>query len=190
VRGFLALAAIATAEKNPTATEQNQLKAVAADPLSFDANIALARLYVADDRKDYVNAERYAKQAVKADAGRAGGYAVLAGVYSRTDRWSDLDAILSESEKRVPGNLVPYFQSGLALLAVKKDAVRAERYFRKYLTQEAEGQAAPHSRAHWRLGQALEQQGRTKEAIAEIQAATKLEPDFQPARADLKRLGG
>jgi len=73
-------------------------------------------------------------------------------------------------------------------LTAEKDPARAERYFRKYLSQEPEGHAPSLSRAHWRLGQALEKQGRKPEGISEIEMAVRLEPDFEGAKKDLKRL--
>ncbi len=47
--------------------------------------------------------------------------------------------------------------------------------------------APSHAVAHWRLALALEQQSRNPEAVAELQAALKLDPN-SPAKADLKRL--
>lgn len=67
---------------------------------------------------------------------------------------------------------------------------RAERYVRKYLSQEPEPSASTPAVAHWRLGLILEKQGRKADAIAEVQEATKLDPKFQQAQKDLKRLKG
>lgn len=72
----------------------------------------------------------------------------------------------------------------------KDDLPRAERYLRKYLTQEAEAESPSHAAARWRLGLVLEQPGRKAEAISEIEAAVKAEPSIEPAKKDLKRLKG
>lgn len=40
----------------------------------------------------------------------------------------------------------------------------------------------------WRLGLILEKAGRQADAIAELQTATTLDPKFEPAAKDLKRL--
>jgi hypothetical protein len=56
--------------------------------------------------------------------------------------------------------------------------------------QEAEGNAAPLPEAHWRLSQVLEKLGRRPEAIAELNAAVKMNPYFEPAKKDLKKLRG
>ena len=69
-----------------------------------------------------------------------------------------------------------------------KDLPRAERYARKYLSQEPEPTASTPAVAHWRLGLILEKEGKKPEAIAALQTATKLDPKFEPAQRDLKRL--
>ena len=56
------------------------------------------------------------------------------------------------------------------------------------LTQEPEGQAPSWAGAHWRLGLVLEKQGRKSDAIAQMDSALVLQPDFKPAAADRKRL--
>jgi hypothetical protein len=56
------------------------------------------------------------------------------------------------------------------------------------LTQEPEAGAPSLSQAHWRLGQALEKQGRKTEAIPEIEAALRMEPTLEGAKQDLKAL--
>jgi len=99
-----------------------------------------------------------------------------------------LDAILAQAEKNVPDNLSPYYQAGRLLLNPGSDLPRAENYFRKYLTQEPEPGAPQHAHAYWRLGLALEKQGRKPEAINALETAVRLKPDLAEAKKDLKRL--
>ena len=68
------------------------------------------------------------------------------------------------------------------------DLPRAERYARKYLAQEPEPTSSSPAVAHWRLGLVLEKQGRKGDAIAERQSATRMDPKFEQAQKDLKRL--
>jgi TolA-binding protein len=68
--------------------------------------------------------------------------------------------------------------------------VRAERYLRHYLSREPEYGAASHATAHWRLGLALEKQGKKDEATSEFAAAVKADPKLDDAKKDLKRLKG
>jgi tetratricopeptide (TPR) repeat protein len=68
------------------------------------------------------------------------------------------------------------------------DNPRAERYIRKYLTQEPEPGNAPLANAHWRLGRLREKEGRRADAIAEIDQATKVNPKLEDAVKELNRL--
>jgi tetratricopeptide (TPR) repeat protein len=74
------------------------------------------------------------------------------------------------------------------LLLSGRDLPRAERYLLEYLTIEPEAGEPGWGGAHWRLGQVLEKEGKKNEAIAEMQEAVRLQPDFKPAKDDLNRL--
>ena len=105
-------------------------------------------------------------------------------------RWPELDALLSEAEKRVPDDYLPHYVAGNALLRDNEDLPRAERYLRKYLTQEREAGQPTHGAAQWRLGLVLEKQGRKADAIAALEAAIRLDPSLEQAKKDLKRIKG
>jgi len=185
-KGYLALAELAQGKEEDV--EDYYRKAAAADPKSYDAQVRLARFYSSDQQKNYDLAEKHAQQAIAIDPGRGGSYKLMAALYARQARWHDLDSVLSEAESRVRDDLSAYFQAGLEILSAGNDPQRAERYFRKYLSQEPEAYAPHLSRGHWRLGQALEKQGRKTDAIAEFETALRLEPDLEDAKKDLKRL--
>ena len=104
------------------------------------------------------------------------------------ERWADLDAVLTEAEKQIPDNLSPFLRVAGTLQNTGKDLLRAERYARKYLSQEPEPTASSHAVAHWRLGLVLEKEGRKADAVAEVETATKMDPNFTQAQKDLKRL--
>src|SRR5262249_47001803 len=133
-------------------------------------------------------AEKEGLAAKKVDPDRVSAYSILAGIYAATDRWSDLDAVLAEAEARIPDNLSPYLRAAGSLTGTGKDLARAERYARQYLRREPEPRASSHAVAHWRLGLVLEKQGKKADAISELKTATKLDPTFEQARKDLKRL--
>ena len=188
VQGLLAHANLAGKEKNAAKQDEFYQKVLAAAPHDGRALREAAAFYVSDSRKKYDLAEKYAAEAKKIDGNWAEPYVLLAEVYANTQRWSDLDAVISESEKYVPDDFGAHYQAAKILLASGKDLPRAERYFRKYLTTEPEAGEPPKAGAHWRLGQVLEKEGKKNEAIAEIEEATRLQPDFKPAKDDLKRL--
>ncbi|MFI5372435.1 MAG: tetratricopeptide repeat protein, partial [Candidatus Eisenbacteria bacterium] len=105
-------------------------------------------------------------------------------------RWDDLDRTLADAELNVPDDLAPMYQAGRVSLVEHGDAERAERCFRHYLTRPPEAGGSPPAAAHWRLGLALEKQGKRTEALAEMETANRLDPKFEPAKKDLQRLKG
>ncbi len=187
-RGLLAQANLAAKEKNSAKQDELYQKALAADRRSVRVLVEAAGFYVSDSQKKYDAAEKYALEALKLDEDVTGSYVVLAVVYANRERWKDLDAILAQLEKSIPDDLGPYYQSAKVRITSGKDLPRAERYFRKYLSTPPEGGEPPWAGAHWRLGQVLEKEGKKSEAIAEMEEAVRLQPDFKPAKEDLNRL--
>jgi tetratricopeptide (TPR) repeat protein len=190
-RGFLAKARVLIATKGQGDLESLYRQAAdsAKTPdVKYDATGSLMNYYLAPKTSKPDAAEQQARALLKIDPHRSGGYTGLALVYATAGRLTDLDAVLADAEKNIPDNLGAYYQAGRVLLTEGKELPRAERYLRKYLTQEPEPNAPGLPQAHWRLGQVLEKEGRKAEAIAELDQAVKLKPDFDDAKKDLKRL--
>jgi len=189
-RGYLAQAQLARGNKQNDRLEDLYLKAVKADPRSVEALTALASFYASQMEKKYEVADRYARQALDLDKTRIGPYVVCAEVAVAKQDWARLDEILSESEQANGDDLNPFYQAGRGLLQMNREIPKAEQYFRKYLSEPPEGFAPPLSAAHWRLGLVLEKLGRKADAIAQMEEALRLQPDFENAKKDLKRLKG
>jgi tetratricopeptide (TPR) repeat protein len=189
-RGYLAQARLAQENKDPLQQEVAFQKASAAAPHDYEILVSVANFYSRDTQKKYGELEKYSREAVKVDPGQAGAYSLLAFALAAEGRWPELDTALAEAEKNVPDDLTPYYQAARALLYTAKDLPRAERYLRKYLGQEPEGEAPTLAHAHWRLGLILEKEGRKPEAVAEIETALRMRPDLSEAKKDLKRLKG
>lgn len=188
-RGYLLKPRLAQAEKQKDPPiESWLLKAVESNPRSYRAHISLADFYANSAAKKFDLAEKEVRVALALDPGRANAYSFLASLFAYQERWNDLDTILAQAERAVPDNLNPYFQAGRNLFTNGKDLPRAERYFRKYLTQEPEGGAPTLAAAHWRLGLTLEKMGRKPDALAELQTAVRMDPDNDAFKKDLKRL--
>jgi tetratricopeptide (TPR) repeat protein len=185
--GYLALAELSAPDQEAD-IEGYYHKAAQADPKSYHVQMRLARFYLSDKQKKYDLADKHAQQALSLDPGRIGAYKVMAVVRVLQEHWQELDLLLARAAAKVPDDLSAHFEAGLQTLLAGKDPARAEQYLRKYLTQEPEAGAPSLSQAHWRLGQALEKQGRKKEAISEIDAALRMEPTLEGAKQDLKAL--
>ena len=189
-RGYLAQARLAQQDKDATREEAAFLKALEAAPEDYEILVSTAAFYNRETQKKYDQAEKQSRRAVKVSPGQVSAYSSLAFALAAVERWPDLYASLAEGEKNVPDDLSPYYQAGRALLYTGKDMPRAERYFRRYLAQEPEGEAPTLAHAHWRLGLVLEKEGRKAEAVAEIETALRMRPDLTEAKKDLKRLQG
>ena len=187
-RGFLAQANLAGKEKNPAKQAELYQKALAAGPHDTRVLREAAEFYVSDGQRKYDAAEKSALEELKNDEYRSAPYLILAVVYAYAERWQDLDEILARSEKNLPDDFGPQYQTAKTLITTGKELPRAERYLRKYLTIPPEAGEPPWAGAHWRLGQVLEKQGKKPEAIAEMQEALRLQPDLKPAKEALDRL--
>jgi tetratricopeptide (TPR) repeat protein len=195
VRGYLAKVDLAEQDKHFDQLEELYLKAVDASPNSYIANADIAAMYAGERWKNYDKAIQYAQKTVQLDPTRISPYVTLATAYAAKEQWTELDQSLARSEKAVPDNFTPHYRAALTLLLAGKDLPRAEKYFRKYLTQAAEGGSPPLAAAHWRLGLVLEKQGKKDEAIKEIQTAVDskpglAKPNLKKAKEDLERLKG
>lgn len=186
-RAYLARATGAAGRKDFAAEEQWLAKAVQSDPKNYDAVVRLAQVYAGDEHRDFARAENLARAALKLDPNRSGAYAVLAEIYAEQLRWNDLDTILNQGERAVADDLTPYFEAAKALVASGRDNPRAERYLKKYSSQEAEAGAPQIGHVHWQLGLLMLKEGRRDMAVAELQLSVNLLPDFRPAADDLKR---
>jgi tetratricopeptide (TPR) repeat protein len=189
-KGYMALVRLAQEEKQPQKLEDLYKKALEADPKTYEAHIGLVNVYAGAQPRNPTAVEAHARQAIAIEPKRISGYNGLAWALVAQKRWADLDATIADAERAVPDDSMPYFIAGLALLREGEDFPRAERYFRKYLTQEREAGQATHAATQWRLGQLLEKAGRKAEAIAAMEAAVKADPSLEPAKKDLKRLKG
>jgi len=185
--GWLEKADIASDDKDSVLAEKCLRQAVAAkgEPR---AKQALAGWLIQPWRKPD-EAERLAREAVEAEPWRTGGWALIAVREAQRKQWAEMDQTLAKAEAAT-GNLGPHYQVARVLVSENLDAVRAEALLRRYLTVEPEIGAPSYAGAHWRLGQALEKQGKKSEAIAELQTASKLDPKLDGPKKDLKRLKG
>jgi tetratricopeptide (TPR) repeat protein len=186
VEGHLARARMALERRDTVAAEKAYRQAADLGTKSYGAQMAAANFELSRHHDDL--AEKRARAAMALDAGRAGPHTLLAILAAQRERWSELEAEIAAAEAIAPDNLNVWYQAGRTLVTNQKDPARAERYLRKYLTMEPEGNAPSWAGAHWRLAQALEQQGRTDVAITELQTALSLKPDLEDASKDLKRL--
>jgi tetratricopeptide (TPR) repeat protein len=190
VRGNLVLAENAADDKQVDKLEGLYKMAYQSNPKDYRALLNLGAFYANDKAKNYALAEQYLREATKLDASRAQAWSPLTSVLALEKKWAEVEATVAQAEKAVPDNWNPMFQAARIMVVTGENFPLAEKYLRKYMTQEPELNAPDFAAAHWRLGQILEKQGKKQEAIAEMETALKLRPDFEQAKQDLKRLKG
>ncbi|WP_321471962.1 tetratricopeptide repeat protein [uncultured Paludibaculum sp.] len=189
VWGYLAHARLLQDQGQDAVTEEWLKKAVQAAPGFYRARVSLARFYCCTARNKRMDmAEKAANDAIAVDPSASGAYEVLARVYATQQRWADLDNLVARAEKAVPDDLGAYESAARALMEIGQDFRRAERYLNKYLSQPAEGRQPSHAEALWVMANLYIKEGRKADAIRELQAALRIQTDYEPAKADLKRI--
>ncbi len=191
VRGYLLKLEIATHEKRAASELEGLVQqAIHADPKLYYARTQAANFYISQGGAALAHAEEQAREAIRLDPSRIPGYTALATVYAQQGRWKELDATLADAQREVPDDLTPHYQAAKAILlnSQNQDLARAEKYLRTYLSQPPEGNEPGLAAGHWRLGLVLEKEGHKDQAKQELQQAVNLEPDFDQAKRDLKRL--
>jgi cytochrome c-type biogenesis protein CcmH/NrfG len=187
-RGYLVQAELANLERQQDRLDGLYRKAVEANRRNYNALLALANFSASRPSPDGDLVDKLSREAMALAPDRVGAYATLGRFYARQQRIPDLEAILAEAERLVADNPTPFLAAASTLLAAGKDLPRAESYLRKYLAQPREGNATSYGVARWRLGLVLEKEGRRKDAVAELEAAVRLEPKRDDIKKDLARV--
>lgn len=152
------------------------------------ARLALAN-WLAPPWREPAAALRIARELVATEPWRQGAWALIATLEAQQGDLDALDRTLAAAEAADPEHLGATYSAARTLVTTRRDPVRAERMLRRYLAVPAEIGWPSHAGARWRLAQALEQQGRVSEAVAELRVAVNEQPDLDGAKKDLQRLG-
>jgi tetratricopeptide (TPR) repeat protein len=100
-----------------------------------------------------------------------------------------LEAVVAAGEAVAPGDLRAKYYRAVAMVLKKERLDEAETLLREYVERAAVRSNYPHRwTVHEWIGRLYEQEDKTQAAIAEYEAALKLEPKTKNAREALKRL--
>lgn len=189
-KGYLTMGQVGERVKSWGRSEEGFKKTLEVNPRNYTAQYELGMLYCYWNPARHCDAtvEKLGKELVQEAPSRIGGYTLLAEFYAAQQRWADLDAAIAQAEKAVPDDLSPYFYAAQQLQWTGSDLPRAEQYLHKYMSQEREGDAPNMAMAHTTLGLALNMAGRKPEAVTELQAALRQQPNYELARKELKRI--
>ena len=188
-RGYLALAFIAQREKQNDKLEGLYQKAVEANPKNVQAQISLVNLYLSSKPPNTAAAEPHARAVLDQYPDRMDGYRWLVYVLMLEKRYDDAAKLIARAETAIPDDLAPYVAAARALLRDGADLPKAEIYLQKYIAQTKEPEAGGPllEGVHWSLGLVYEKEGRKAEARSELETSLRLNPNFEPAKRDIKR---
>ncbi len=187
--GYLAHARLLAGKGDDAQLESYLKKAAQADPSMVRPRLWLADFYCFQAHSKRLDlAEKEARQAIAIDPSAGQAYKVLASVYATQKRWADLETVLAQADAAAPEDLSPYHSAAEALIEIGQDFNRAEAYLQKYLTQQPEGRQPTQAEAHWLLADLYRREGRKSDAMRELHAALRLQPDFTRAKQELSQL--
>jgi tetratricopeptide (TPR) repeat protein len=136
------------------------------------------------------DAERVIREATISFPDSATPAVTLAIFYHGQERWDDAVAALEPWATRALPDAGALYQLGRTGALSGKNLDRGEAALLRYLELDPPRGQPSHAAARWRLGLIHEHRGHTDQAREQYRAALGLEPDFQPAKDALKRLGG
>jgi len=152
--GFSAEARLAEFDKDAAKEEALLRQAAEAAPEKYKTQIALARFELAKEHRNLEAAESAARQALQLDETRVDAYSILADVFASRGQWAMLERLLADADRAVPDDLAPHYRAAEAILRTGRNLDAAQRYLRKYLTQEPEGNEPPAAGAREKLAAA------------------------------------
>jgi tetratricopeptide (TPR) repeat protein len=150
-------------------------------------HIALGVIAEQDDPR---TAEREYRAAIAAAPDDPRGRVALSNLLSGQKRWSEARALFVELLARKPDDPGALYQLGKLAALSGEELEPGLKYMDRYLAQQERPDDLPEFGGHWRRAQILEKLGRKDQALAELRAATQLDPSAEGPRKDLKRLGG
>jgi tetratricopeptide (TPR) repeat protein len=177
-------------ESGDDATVEKWLQgAIRSDPKFLLPRISLGRFYCHTAKaKRLDRCEAAAEVVVKMSPGSAAGYELLAHVQATQQRWAELEATLAKAEKASAEDYAAYYAAGKALIEIGRDFRRAEQYLSHYLSNPPEGRKPTHAETRFLLATLYTKEGRKADAVRELSIALRLQPDYEAAKTELKRI--
>ena len=123
------------------------------------------------------------KRALELDPNHAGAHQNAGRTLFARNRFSEAVVHYEYVQRLQPTSAVAHYDLGLAL-ASTGNIDRAAHHFAEAL------RLRPNAHSYVNYARFLANAGRTADALAALEAALRLQPDFEPARSELERLRG
>ena len=149
---------------------------------------ALARAWIAEDRKSYDEAAREYRDAIARAPDSLISYWGLAQLWQRGERFDSSFALMDDLIKRQPDAMPAYYYYGRAASLSGQHLPEAVAALERYIAYEPEEGEPPRSSAHYRLGLVYERMGERDKAKREFETSLRLEPTRGEVKAALRRV--
>jgi len=150
---------------------------------------SLIRAMAAINKKDMAEAERQYKIAIQMSGDAALPWLELARSYRDGTKWNDFDDAVRHALSSPKRTSEDVFDTGELLATSGRMLPQAAEALRAYLKGNTVDEYANAFRAHYLLGQVLEQLGDRQGAIGEYRFSLALASGYHPAQDALRRLG-
>jgi tetratricopeptide (TPR) repeat protein len=187
-RGYLAQATLAENRKDSASQADLLKKAVAADPDSYAAHVALSKFLTRSDPVDTDAADEQACLALLSDPSRVEAWQSLAELAVTAECWAEIDGLVQTAERFNPDDASAAYAAAVAMIAAGKNLDMAQALLTHYLEKLPEGDAPTTGRAHYQLALLSEKRGQKQDALFHLHAALEEDPTMEDARKDLKRM--
>jgi tetratricopeptide (TPR) repeat protein len=140
---------------------------------------------IAEDRKDYVAAEREFKQAIATSPRPAYQWTTLAAFYRRRERWDDMEAAVrscAAAAERDKHAGIPLYDGANILIQTRRSLAQAAKMLEEYLAGTNKTEEAPVFVAETRLARVKLQLGDAQGAERARTAALALAHEYKPAQ--------
>jgi tetratricopeptide (TPR) repeat protein len=149
---------------------------------------ALAYASVAQDQKDFAEAEREYRSAVASFPDSLNARYALGSFFTRRERYDEAFAVFDSVLAARPDELIALYLIGRTGAISGQRLDRAEQALKDFLAAPPRPNSPRPAGAHWRLGMIYEQQGRKDLAAEEYRKSLAIDPGFAEAKKSLAKL--
>lgn len=149
---------------------------------------ALARAWIAEDRKKFDQAAREYRDAIARAPDTLIAYWGLAQLWQRAARFDSAFALMNDLINRRPDAMPAYYYYGRTSGLSGQKLPEGVRALQRYIAYEPHEGEPPLSSAHYRLGLVYEWMGDRQKARSEFETSLRLEPTRSEVKAALRRV--